>query len=237
MPRRTLLFAALALAGAALFVRLGFWQLDRLHQRRQRNALIMARIAAAPVAWSALPHDTTARYRRVRLVGAPDYDHEIVLVGRSREGSPGVNLVTPLRVSGSDSAVLVNRGWVYSPDATVVDQRRWREGDTLSVEGYIESFNPPGPADLPAHQLRARRLSHHAVSARLPYPVAPVYVVAVDPNRLPRADAIARLPLPTPDEGPHFGYALQWFSFAVIAVVGAGIAVANGVRERRGSRL
>jgi cytochrome oxidase assembly protein ShyY1 len=22
------------------------------------------------------------------------------------------------------------------------------------------------------------------------------------------------------DEGPHFGYAIQWFSFAIIAIVG-----------------
>src|SRR3982750_2694143 len=108
MPRRMLLFAALALAGAALFVRLGIWQLDRLHQRRQRNALVMARIAGRPVDWTALPRDTTSHYRRVRLSGAPDYGHEIVLVGRSREGSPGVNLVTPLRVPGSDTSVLVN---------------------------------------------------------------------------------------------------------------------------------
>jgi surfeit locus 1 family protein len=232
MPRRLVIFAALALAGAALFVRLGFWQLDRLHQRRQRNAVVMARIASPPAEWSALPHDTAARYRRVHVAGAPDYDHEIVLVGRSREESPGVDLVTPLRVAGSDTAVLVNRGWVYSPDATTVDRARWREreGDTLRVDGYVESFTSPGPGDLPAHQWVARRLSHRAVSARLPYPVAPVYVVAVDTGR-PRPDAVARLPIPTPDEGPHLGYALQWFSFAVIAVVGAGIAVAGSVRR------
>src|SRR5918912_3727462 len=142
MPRRLVTFAALALAGAALFVRLGFWQLDRLHQRRRRNAVVMARIASPPVDWSALPHDTTARYRRVRLAGAPDYEHEIVLVGRTREGSPGVNLITPVRVAGSDTAVLVDRGWVYSPDATRVDLARWREGDELHVTGFVETLAP-----------------------------------------------------------------------------------------------
>jgi surfeit locus 1 family protein len=165
MPRRTLLFVALALAGAVLFVRLGFWQLDRLGQRRARNAILATRIAAPPAAWS----DTTAvRYRRVRIAGKPDYEREIVLVGRSRDGSPGVNLVTPLRLAGSDTAVLVNRGWVYSPDATRVDHGRWREGDTLAVEGYVEAFSEPGPGDLPATQRLARRLSHSAVSLSVP---------------------------------------------------------------------
>src|SRR5688572_8432486 len=126
MPRRMLLFAALALAGAVLFVRLGFWQLDRLGQRRERNKLLAARMSAEVAPWN----DTTAlRYRRVRLSGMPDYDREIVLVGRSRGGSPGVNLLTPVRLRGSDTAVLVNRGWVYSPDGASVDHARWREGD------------------------------------------------------------------------------------------------------------
>jgi surfeit locus 1 family protein len=230
MPPRTLLFVALALAGAALFVRLGFWQLDRLAQRRARNAIFAARIAAPPAPWS----DTTAvRYRRVRLSGSPDYERQIVLVGRSRGGSPGVNLVTPLRLPGSDTAVLVNRGWVYSPDGARVDHARWREGDRLTVEGYVEAFNEPGPGDLPANQRVARRLSYRAVSARFPYAIAPAYIVAIDTDATARPDAPVRPALPTPDEGPHLGYALQWFAFAVIAVVGAGVAVRAGRPEGR----
>jgi surfeit locus 1 family protein len=232
-----LVFAAIALVAAALFVRLGFWQLDRLSQRRERNTLLSERINAPPATWS---ETTAVRYRRVRLTGVPDYEREIVLVGRSRGGSPGVNLVTPLRLRGTDTAVLVNRGWVYSPDATAVDHARWREGDgdgdTLSVEGYVEAFTEPGPGDLPANQRIARRLSHQAVSARFPYPIAPAYVVGIDPTppagRQPSVsrDVPVRPGLPAPDEGPHFGYALQWFAFAVIAVVGAGIAIATGRR-------
>src|SRR5918992_161211 len=238
MPRRMILFALIAVAAATLFIRLGFWQLDRLAQRRARNAVLTARIAAAPAPWS----DTTAvRYRRVRLAGRADYDREIVLAGRSRGGSPGVNLVTPLWLTGSDTAVLVNRGWVYSPDATSVDHARWREGDTLSVEGYVEAFTEPGPGDLPANQRIARRLSHQAVSARFPYPIAPAYVVAIDPQRPAgrQASVSPDVPVrpgpPAPDEGPHFGYALQWFAFALIAVVGAGIAISRRV-EGSGER-
>jgi surfeit locus 1 family protein len=231
-----ILFAVIAVLAAALFVRLGIWQLDRLGQRRQRNALIATRIAAPPAQWS----DTTAvRYRRVRISGAPDYEREIVLVGRSRQGSPGVNLVTPFRVAGSDTAVLVNRGWAYSPDATKIDQRAWREGDTLSVEGYVEAFTEPGPGDLPANQRLARRLSHPAVSARFPYPIAAAYVVATGSDTTKQATQEGkpfRALMPTPDQGPHLGYAVQWFAFALIALVGAGIAIATGRRDRTADR-
>jgi surfeit locus 1 family protein len=186
-------------------------------------------MAAEVAPWS----DTTAvRFRRVRLSGTPDYEREIVLVGRSRGGSPGVNLVTPLRLRDTDTAVLVNRGWVYSPDGTTVDHARWREGDTVAVEGYVEAFADPGPGDLPANQRLARRLSHGAVSTRFPYPIAPAYVVAIDAGSTARPDAPVRPAVPTPDEGPHLGYALQWFAFALIALIGAGIALVTGRRER-----
>lgn len=232
MTRRMLAFAAIAMLAAVVFVRLGLWQLDRLGQRRARNRQIAEQASAPAAAWS----DTTAvRYRRVRLTGRPDYEREVILVGRSRQGSPGVNIVTPLQLPGSDTAVLVNRGWVYSPDATKIDRNAWREGkDTLlTIEGYVEGFAPPGPGDLPETQWIARRLSYEAVSARLPYPLAPAYVVAVQTTRAEPTGRPARAPPPTVNDGPHLGYAVQWFLFAIIAIVGAGIAITTGRRDRQ----
>src|SRR5690242_11237700 len=101
MQRRLILLMVAAVLAAALFVGLGIWQLRRRDERRALNAVVRANLAAAPVDFAALPHDTMqARYRRARVSGSPDYEHEIVLAGRSREGSPGVNIVTPVRVAG-----------------------------------------------------------------------------------------------------------------------------------------
>ena len=117
MRPRVVVFIVLALALASLFVRLGFWQLDRLTWRRALNAEVAQHITAPPVPIDSLPSDSAAmRYRRVQLTGVFDYANEIVLTQRIRGGSPGVNLLTPLRFAGRDSAYLVNRGWVYSPD-------------------------------------------------------------------------------------------------------------------------
>jgi cytochrome oxidase assembly protein ShyY1 len=41
------------------------------------------------------------------------------------------------------------------------------------------------------------------------------------PSGLPTGLAVP--PLPALDDGPHLTYALQWFSFAVIAVVGGAL--------------
>src|SRR5256885_643269 len=117
MSRRTQLFLVLAFAAAALCVRLGVWQLSRLRQRRAWNAVIAARLAAPPVTPTALPADSgAAHYRTVHVAGRPDYAREVVLTNRSRQGSPGVEVLTPVRVAGSDTLLLVDRGWVYSPD-------------------------------------------------------------------------------------------------------------------------
>src|SRR5688500_857313 len=131
MPLRSILAILFALAAAAVCVRLGFWQLDRLEERRAHNAIVLERIDAEPVGVSELGTDTTGiLYRRVRLEGEYDFEHEVALTGRSRDGSPGVHLITPLKIPGATRPVLVNRGWVYSPDASRVDFVAWRTSPT-----------------------------------------------------------------------------------------------------------
>ncbi|NIQ52124.1 MAG: SURF1 family protein, partial [Gammaproteobacteria bacterium] len=100
---------------AAVCVRLGFWQLDRLQERRDRNAVVEARMAMPPVALAGLPSDTAGLvHRRVTLAGGYDHAHDLVLAGRSMGGLPGVYLYSPLRLG--TGAVLVERGWLPSAD-------------------------------------------------------------------------------------------------------------------------
>jgi surfeit locus 1 family protein len=218
------LFVALAFLSAAVFVRLGFWQLSRLGERRARNALVAARLESAPVDFAALPKDSAqARFRRVRLSGVPDYEHELVYAARTHKGSPGVNLLTPLRMPGSDTAVLLNRGWVYSGDGATIDALKWRDRDTTFV-GYVEELPSIAGSSYANRPGVIARLSHGVVAQALPYPVAPVYVIVLSDSAV-AADRIARLSAPPLDEGPHFSYALQWFAFATVALVGAGVVV------------
>ena len=233
LPRRAIAFLVLALAGATTFARLGFWQLARLRERQAANAAVAGRLDLAPVAWTDLPADTaSARFRRVRVTGAWDYDHELVLTARTRSGAPGVNLITPLQPDGGGTALLVNRGWVYAADGMTVDRPTWREEGPATVEGYVDTFpRGSGPAFLASGERVLRRLARDSVAARLPYPIAPVVVV----QQLSRnaGDTIAhpfRVTPPRLDEGSHRSYALQWFAFAGITIVGAGVVLQ---RERR----
>jgi surfeit locus 1 family protein len=237
-------FVALAILAAALFVRLGFWQLSRLEERRARNRLVFAQMEAPPVDIAALPKDTAlAHYRRVRVVGERDYDHELVYAARTHNGAPGVDLLTPVRIPASDTAVLVNRGWVYSPDGATIDLAQFRDLDS-TFEGYVEEF-PPGPGGAFSNNPRTiARLSHEIAAKAIPYPIARFYVVLGD-DRFVIADSTSKPRQPTrigaPDlnEGPHKSYAFQWFSFAAIALIGAGVVIkqsrSSGTRPNSGA--
>jgi surfeit locus 1 family protein len=237
MSRRSISLLLLSLVTAAICVRLGIWQLSRLGERRAHNAAVATRLREAPASVDALPADTALRhYRRVAVRGVADYAHELVLVNRSRDGSPGVHIVTPVRVAGRDTAVLVNRGWVYSPNGADVDLTRWREADTVAVDGYVElPSSRPGPARLGAERdVRAYRwLDAAGVAQELGFPVTPYYVVWTPPpgEAEPPQDRPVRVPPPALDEGSHFSYAVQWFSFATVALVG-GLAFVRADRGR-----
>jgi surfeit locus 1 family protein len=213
--------AVLAVAFAALSISLGFWQLRRLSARRAANALLEARRAAPEIAIDSLPADTSvAHYRRVRVRGAYDYANELILTLRGRDGSPGVNIITPVRRAESDTAVLVNRGWVYAPDGINIDEAKWAEGDSVDANGFIETFPTQGPFDRPnpARPRSMRRLNRPALMQLFPYPIANYYVVVTDSARATSAPPRVE-PAPL-DEGPHRNYAIQWFSFAAISIIG-----------------
>ncbi len=240
---------------AGVCIRLGLWQLDRLDERRTENGRIAAGIGGAPVELDAVGSDSSrSRALRVRVHGEYDFDNEIVLINRSRDGSPGVNILTPVRIPGRDTAVMVNRGWVYSPDGASIDAARWREpvGATgLAVVSWQPT--PGGPPRTPGATSsrggvatrRVPRLDRDAIAAMVPYPIAPFQLVLLDSAAIEKAGPAyggaglgpmgtaepadrtrpVRIPLPALDEGPHKSYAMQWFAFATIALIGTGAVV------------
>jgi surfeit locus 1 family protein len=230
MSKRIFVFTLFAVAIATLFVRLGFWQISRLHQRLALNTYVASRIDSAAVPFFSLTGDSAGtHYRRVTVAGTPDFAHEFYMVDRSRDGAPGVYVLTPIRVPGHDTAVLVNRGWVYAPDASSVIPDQWDAPDS-SFEGYVAEFQPPVAAS-PPEPRHLRTIDYARITRQLPYPLADTYVVALGKDTV-----IAGIPLrlapPSLDEGPYRSYAIQWFAFAVIALGGATFVILKD-REAR----
>lgn len=219
-PRKWSL-SVLAICIAIACVAAGFWQISRLRARQRANELLAARRFAPVVELKDLPADTgAAHFRRVHIKGIYDTGQELIYTLRGRNGSPGVNILTPVLRTNNDTAVLVNRGWVYSGDGTSVDLAPWREGDTVDGHGFVETFpaNVPAEAPNPARPRSFRRLNRAELQKILPYPIANYYVVLTDSATSPSAPP--RVEPASLDEGPHRSYAIQWFSFAAIAIVG-----------------
>jgi len=206
VQRRDIKLAIGAVIVAAGCIGAGIWQLDRLAGRRARNAVLAARLALPALEVRRGLSADSARQRRVTAHGVYDFGAERTWPGRSFEGTPGVALITPLRLDDGGE-VLVDRGWVFSPDAFHVDHSLYHEPDTAEVTG-IAMVPPRGRGDVD-------------VSGFLPF------VLQLE-GRDPAGGLPRRWPPPVFDNGPHLSYAIQWFSFALIALVGTAVMIRKG---------
>lgn len=195
---------------------LGFWQLDRLEQKRDRNAAIEANISRA----IEIPTDDTGskeiEWRRVKLSGRYLVDRAVTVINRSQDGVAGDNVAVPFETE-SDGTFLVNRGFV--PLATQVDVA---PDDTLSLVGFVrltQTRSTLGAVDSDDASTREfQRFDLPRIGAALGIEMnTRFYVQLVKESPSPNEVFPSPVPLPELDEGSHFSYALQWFFFSSVA--------------------
>jgi cytochrome oxidase assembly protein ShyY1 len=200
------------------FVNLGFWQLRRLDERREYNTQVTRQLNAAPVALEDLVVDVgrnpaALEFRRVVVSGRYQPEEQLLTAPRSRDGRPGPQVLTVLEADARTS-VLVDRGWIPF-DRDVVRAPPPPRG-RVRVEGVVRGPEPGaiGNGD------QVLRIVPEQIAERLGRPLPPFYVELWDQR--PPISAEAPLPAGRPalTEGSHQSYALQWFAFALIAVIG-----------------
>jgi cytochrome oxidase assembly protein ShyY1 len=225
---RRVAIVTLAVVVAATCVGLGFWQLRRLDERRAANAAIVtARSAPAVTIRSAADAAALAPFRQVVAEGRYDLEGEVIVYGRALNGEPGHLVVTPLTLDDG-SAVLVIRGWVPFRMDTVPVEEAAPVVRHVVVEGFLVAAEPgaSGPPD--SHGV-VRSLDPAAIAEPLSFDVAPL-VLQLEQQRPPQPAPPTPIPPPELSEGPHLSYAIQWFSFAAIALVGGAVLLR---RDRR----
>lgn len=219
-----IIFGVIVVVLAGVFVVLGFWQLDRREQRQTENAVGESRISAPaeslPTLFANAGDDLeTIEYRTATVTGTFDPSEEVLIRSQVELGQAGFHVITPL-VLPNGSAVLVNRGWVplsmdqppvvASPPEDVVELVGWV---------HLTQERPPlGPVDAAGPLDVLNRVDVDRIAQQTSYPLAPVYLVAMGEQG---EDLPVLVDVPDfSDEGPHLAYAIQWFGFAVIGVVG-----------------
>lgn len=234
----------LALLALIVLLNLGLWQLRRLEERRSLNRNITAALNQAAIPLTGKPIDPAEfHFRRVEVKGVFDNAAAIAIRNQSLGDQPGLHLVTPLRIKGSDVAVLVDRGWIPRGDSDPepADLTPYDLPGEVTVEGiaYQTQTRPSSlaPSDPPLKAGQTRlvawfRVDIDRIQEQVPYRLLPIFIRQTPaPNTpagtLPQADSGVTL-----DEGPHLGYAIQWFSFAAILVVTYGLFLRQEVKKR-----
>lgn len=221
------------------FVMAGFWQLSRLGERRDENALIESRMGAVVPYEAARSSDPeTLEYLRVQVDGRFSPEEAILIANRSDEGTPGFWMWTNFVTSDGDD-LLVNRGFV---ERTIIQQTSGAAplseaaptAGSVTIEGLLREGLENGRVTDAGDQLSRPDAGLAAELMGLEPGLGAEIYLELDAQDPPRESAVPR-PVPAPDlgEGSHGSYAFQWFTFATIGVLGYGALL---VRIRRGDQ-
>lgn len=211
-------------------INLGMWQLNKARAKQALQAQLEQRSKEAPISINARVDDAEEmKYRRVRVRGQWEASYQFLLDNKVNEQEvAGYHVLTPLKISGSELRVLVNRGWVpMGPDRQHLPDVSPPGGEVV-VEGIAvvpskKFFALAKPQDS-QEKLEPvwQNLELDRYNQSVPFKVQPI-VILLDPAS--KAGGYERA-WPRPDERveKNLGYAYQWFGMAV-ALVGIFIFV------------
>ncbi len=233
-----LFFHAVVVAGIVAMVFAGFWQLQRLDERKAFNERVVERSQSEPVDLrsvlariddGSLTQDA-AEWLPVVIQGTylPD---QVLEFNNSQGGRAGDNVLTAMVTDDGDT-VVVNRGFV--PLGIDVPAAPEVEVEGLGYVRLTEVRDRGGMTDADDGEplTEIRRIDLPRLAEQFPGEVAPVYVqlIAAEPEIV--VGDPEPVVLPELSNGPHLSYAIQWFVFALAVVVGWVLAVKRSLATR-----
>ncbi|MFI5496921.1 SURF1 family protein [Actinoplanes sp. NPDC051859] len=228
---RWLVAAVLTIAASAGMVFLGNWQMHRYQERTAINERIDAADATPPAPVTSVlvkptavgtlgqqPGDDQA-WTMVTATGTYDATHEVQARGRSNSGRVGFEILTPLVLSDG-TAILVDRGWVPSSNGDAVSPpvSTPPPSGPVTITGRIHlSESRPAAITHQDGRIDTRRIALPKLAEKFPYPVYGAYVLLSDPTA-----GYSPIPVNHEDAWQNGGYAVQWWTFAVMALLAFG---------------
>lgn len=213
-------FAALLLF--ALLITLGFWQLHRYHYKQDLLRHYHSASESAPITLTEFETRSDGAFQHIDIQGRYIDDKTILLDNRWYHHQLGYEVLTPVRLTGEDKAVLVNRGWVPAPptrqELPVIKPGR----SVHDIIGYVNLINPnifilgENVSDVKSWPIRIQKVDVSQLSQLVGIELYP-FVLRLDvnqPNGFVRNWEIVNV-LPQ----RHLGYAVQWFLMAFTLVI------------------
>lgn len=226
--KQWIIITILVIAAAIVMVRLGFWQLDRLEGRKALNAQVLAQTKLEPLLLDTFAVDLdleAMEFRNVILYGEYDYQNEFVIGNQTFRDQIGVRLLTPLKIRGSERAVLIDRGWVPQADYAEGRLAQYQQPGEIRIEGVLRTtqekmglkdcLDTSGSSD----PKLVWCVSIAGIQEKTPYSLLPVYVWSTPVGEQITPPLTSELTIEI-SEGNHLSYAVQWFTFAAMLFFG-----------------
>jgi surfeit locus 1 family protein len=225
----------IVIAGIGVAVRLGFWQLSR-HAQRQAVIRQVQSVQAMPILdLNQSPFADNLQdmeFRQVTVRGQYDFDNQLALRNQVRARmsgtDPGIALVTPLLISDG-KAVLIERGWIPLDYSSPASWRQFDEPGLVQVDGIIRLSLEKGEMGsalvdptLTPGQFRLdvwNFINLPRIQQQIPYPILDIYIQQA-PGTNPGSLPFRLMEQPDLDPSTHIGWALQWFFFAGLLLIG-----------------
>ncbi len=180
-------------------------------------------------------------YRKVIAVGEYDFSQQVALRNQVEGDQWGVHLITPLHIQNTNESVLVDRGWIPAQDFESGDWSKFNAPGVVTVKGvirYSQSKAEIGPRSDPT--LAPGQTSLNAwnfvnierIAQQISTPILPVYIQE-SPDPAWTGEPVLTQPQLDLSEGPHLGYAIQWFAFALLLAGGYPFFILRQERRAR----
>ena len=211
-----------ALVTLALTLHLANWQRARAAEKRISQVEFDQRVAASPVTLDADSRDAVAlRFRRAEAIGEWFASGQIYLDNKTDGGTAGYHVITPLKLAGTNTFVLVNRGWIargrnypQPPQAEVPPATTQVLGAiTLPTAKFIE---------LSAHGIQAsvwQNLTVDRYQKHFGLDVLPFVLMASEVKPAAKSELQMLSERPNAGVEKHVEYMLTWYSLSATIVI------------------
>lgn len=209
----------------ALGISLGQWQDRRAAGKLAVQERIDAGANAAPIALGATRVEAAAaEHRKVTATGEFVARWPILLDNRPQEGKgPGFYLLMPMRLAGTDTHVLVARGWLPRPAGAAGLKPAFDTpagpvtvtGVARGTLGKVMQLGSAAPVK-PGAILQNLEVAQFEQASGLK--LQPFFIEQTDPVQ-PGEQLVRDWPAPSLGVEKHQGYAFQWYALSVMALL------------------
>lgn len=225
--KTTFLSTLLTIICIPLFIKLGFWQYEKAVLKQNIQASFeQANHNRLPELKNYLSNSADLAFKKVQVQGEYATQYQILIDNQVENSLAGYHVITPLKINGTNTYVLVNRGWIqgekYRAQLPVFDTPM----GMLNIQGMAwlptqKIFTLENDAQIAAYSQKWQPVWQHLDMQKyiktVPVNVLPI-IIKLDSKS--NAGGFVRNWAMSQDRiATHLGYAYQWFGFAFATFV------------------